>query len=297
MKVRIPVFTILFSLVLAGVPAKGTARFVLVGPEAMKDFGKRLTDWYAKKNPGVQFEVGTATQANSFASIASGKAEVVESSRRALNAEISALRGSQGKAFVEMPIAKEVAGISLNSSNPVKELSIFQIRQVLSGSVKNWKQVGGNDAPIVIYGREATSGVRGFLEEEFMGDESISSVAKTFPNDSGVLGAVGKDVNGIGFGNVDMRGDSHVRYLAVKASANGEGVAPTGDAIRAGRYKLVRPLYFYFAGLPKAELLRFAQWTISSEGQLVVEAVGYFPLSSVEREEARRIVSGEKVSP
>ena len=250
----------------------------------MRPFGQRLTEWYAKKYPGVNFEVGTATAANSFFAMANGNTEIVQSSRRVSHAESEALRSGKGKEYVEIQVATEIAGIAVNAANPVKELSLFQLRQVLSGSVKNWKQFGGNDAPIVIYGRDDSSGVRAFLEDEFMGDEGISSGAKTLATNSALLAAVGKDVNGVGFGSVEMRADAHVRFLGIKASASDTAIAPTGDAIRAKKYMLVRPLYFYFAGKPQGELMRFAEWVLSPEGQLVVEAVGYFPLSSAERE-------------
>ena len=61
-----------------------------------------------------------------------------------------------------------------------------------------------------------------------------------------------------------------------------EGSAATAAKLR--KYMLVRPLYFYFAGKPQGELLKFAEWVLSPEGQLVVDSVGYFPLSSAERE-------------
>jgi phosphate transport system substrate-binding protein len=90
-----------------------------------------------------------------------------------------------------------------------------------------------------------------------------------------------------------MRPDAHTRFLGIKASASGAAIGPTGDAIRSKQYTLVRPLYFYFAGKPQGDLMRFAEWTLSPEGQLVVEAVGYFPLSSTEREAGREAFSKE----
>jgi phosphate transport system substrate-binding protein len=263
----------------------------------MREFGQRLTEWYAKKNSGVQFIVLGVQPAHGFAAMAEGKAEIVQSSRRVLHSEAEALRSAQGKSYVELQVANEIAGISVNAANPVKELSLFELRQVLSGSIKNWKQVGGNDAPIKIYGRDDSSGVGAFLEEEFMGDTGISSSAKTFPNNSALLSAISHDLNGIGYGTIESRSDSHVRFLAIKPSSTGEGVSPTGEAIRAKRYKLIRPLYFYFAGPPKGETLRFAEWVLSPEGQLVVEGVDYFPLSSAERESARQSLSGPKTKP
>ena len=90
-----------------------------------------------------------------------------------------------------------------------------------------------------------------------------------------------------------MRPDAHVRFLGIRASASDTAIAPTGDAIRAKKYMLVRPLYFYFAGKPSVEMMRFAEWVLSPEGQLVVEAVGFFPLSSTEREVGREALAKE----
>jgi phosphate transport system substrate-binding protein len=244
----------------------------------------------------LQFAVLGVPASNSFAAMAAGKAEIVQSSRRVLHSEVEALHAGQGKSYVELQVATEIAGITLNAGNPVKELSLYQLRQVLSAEVKNWKQVGGSDAPIRIYGRDDSSGVRAFLEEEFMGDTGISSSAKTFTSNAGVLSAVSHDVNGVGFGNADPRMDAHIKFVAIKPSASGEAFSPTGEAIRAKRYKLVRPLFFYFAGPPKGEVLRFAEWVLSPEGQLVVEAQGYYPLSSSEREEGRQILSGQQTA-
>ncbi len=258
----------------------------------MRTFGLRLTDWYNKKNPSVQFDVAAAHPAESFAAMAKGNADIVQSSRRVLRSEVEALQSAQGKSYVELQVATEVAGIAVNAANPIKELSIFEVRQVLSGSAKNWKQFGGHDAPIIIYGRDNTSGVRAFLTEEFMGDESISSAAKTFPTNAEMLAALGEDPNGVGFGSVESRAETKVRFLGTKASATGEAIAPTNESILAKRYKLIRPLYFYFAGAPKGDLLHFAEWVLSPEGQLVVESVGYYPLGPAEREHGRHILLG-----
>lgn len=283
---------LLAVLLLAVLTAQSTTSFRVKGSNTMLLFGQRLTAWYSKKYPGVQFQVGASQLTGSFAAMAAGETEIVQSSRKVLHSEAEALRSQQGKNYVELQVATEIAGIAVNQGNPVKELSLFQLRQVLSGSVKNWKQVGGADGPIVIYGRDESSGVRSFLEDEFMGDEAISSSTKTFSNNSGMLTAVSHDVNGVGFGSVEGTPDPKVRFLAIKASATTEGVAPTGEAIRAKRYKLIRPLYFYFAGAPKGDLLRFAEWILSAEGQLVVESVGYYPLAPTEREAGKTALQG-----
>jgi len=273
--------------------ASAAVQVRVTGSENMKGFGERLTQWYARKAPGIQFNVSAARTADAFAALISGKAEVVESARRPLHSEEEALRSAQGTRFLELQVATEIAGIAVNSANPVKDLSLFQLRQVLSGEVKNWKHVGGKDTPIVVYGRDDSSDVRAFLEEEFMGDTGVSNSAKLFATNSALFSALAQDPGGIAFGTVELRPGDKVRFLGIKASDSGEADAPTGEAIRAKRYKLVRPLYFCFAGKPTSEVLHFAQWVISPEGQLVVEAVGYYPLSSSEREAGLQKLSGK----
>lgn len=287
-------FILLLVSLLALLPIRGATIVHVKGSDTMLAFGKRLTAWYTKKNPAINFDVASLAPAASFAAMAAGKLDIVQSSRKVLHAEEEALRAAQGKNYVELHVATEVAGIAVNQANPLKELSLFQLRQVLSGSVKNWKQVGGIDAPIKIYGRDDTCGVRAFLEEEFMGDESVSSSARTFPTNAALLAAVSHDNDAIGFGSVELSPADRVRFLAIKPSSSAEAIAPTGDAIRANRYVLVRPLYFYFAGSPKGELLHFAEWVLSTEGQLVVESVGYFPLKSTEREAGHQVLAEAK---
>ena len=222
-------------LILAGAGASLSAGTVvrLAGIDSMKKFGGRLTEWYTMENPSAQFEVMASRPADSFAAMARGNVEIVQSSRRVLHSEVEALASAQGKRFVELHVATEVAGIAVNAANPVKELSIFDLRQVLSGNVKNWKQIGGNDAIIKIYGRDESSGVRAFLAEEFMGDESISSAAKTFPTNAAMLAALKQDPNGVGFGSVELGTQVDVRFLGIKASAVGEAISPTNETILA----------------------------------------------------------------
>jgi phosphate transport system substrate-binding protein len=293
MRLRIAFLVLSCGFYLSSWSTPGEVIFRVASANTMKDFGQRLSDWYAKKSRGVRFEISAGDPHSSFAAMAASKAEIVQSSRQVLHSEEEALRSARGKSYLELQIATEIAGLTVNVQNPVKDISLYDLRQILSGGIKNWKQVGGHDAPINIYGRDSSSGVGAFLEEEFMGDLGISPHAKTFATNSAVFEAVDHDVNGIGYGTVDPRMGPDVRFLAIKASASGEAVLPTTDAIQGKRYKLVRPLYFYFAGPPKGDLLRFAQWVLSPDGQLVVEATGYYPLSSAKREEGKAILAAQ----
>ena len=227
------------------------------GSPSMAELTRRLTEWYHNEHPDASFTMNGDGPSKGIVALIEGRAEVVQSSRQALAGEIGALREKRGEQFVQIPVATEVAGILVNPANPVHELSIFDLRQILSGTVKNWKQVGGYDAPIRIYGRDATSDIREFIQEEFMGDEAISSSAITFPKNTGLYDAVAQDKNGIGYGTVNMGLNPNVRFVAIRASSSGAAESPTTENVLAHRYPLRRPLYYIFAGRPSGNVQQF----------------------------------------
>lgn len=125
------------------------------------------------------------------------------------------------------------------------------------------------------------------IAEDLMGEASFCWSIQWLPTNTAVLAAVAADPTAIAFCDVDLHRQKDVRLVGIKASTSAEAAEPTGENIRTHRYTLSRTLRFYFAGPPTPELVRFATWVLSSEGQLVVEAVGLYPLGPSDREEGR----------
>lgn len=265
------------------------------GSRTMLALTHRLTEWYGQRNPSVSFHVDGGNAAQGFSSLIEGGGAIAQSSRKVLEGEVLALRTRRKMEFVEIPVATEFAVIAVNSENPVRALSIYDLRAIFSGRVKNWKQVGGKDAPIAIFGLDDSSEVHNMMDEEVLGDAPFSSSLTALSSNSAVLSAVAADSRAIAFCRVELRPQPGVRLIGVKPSESAEAIEPTGDNIRAHRYTLSRTLYFYFAGAPAPELLKFAEWVVSSEGQLVVEAVGLYPLGAADREKARLKLRGPTI--
>jgi phosphate transport system substrate-binding protein len=261
------------------------------GSPSMTACTQRLTEWYHHNQPDTSFVVGAEGDRRGIAALVDGTVDVAQTSRQPLGGEILALRERRHEKFVQIPVATEVAGILVHPSNPVHELSIFNLKQILSGTVKNWKQLGGNDAPINICGRDRSSDLSEFIETEFMGDQSIASSVITFPKNSALYGAVASDKDGIGYGTVDLALNPNVRFVAIKASSSGTAIAPTMENIREHRYTLTRPLYFVFAGEPSGEVQRFGWWVLSTQGQLVMEASEFWPLGQTDREQGKTLLA------
>jgi phosphate transport system substrate-binding protein len=286
-----------FASTETGVAASGEANIPAIrisGAQTMTGLTRRLTEWYAGRNQGVEFHLEGSTPTQGFTALIENKAEIAQSTRKALDGEIGALRSRRKLEFVEIPVATEFAVIAVNAANPVHAISAYDLRLILSGQVKNWKQVGGKDAAIHLLGRDRNSDVRNLIDEEFMGDASFSGAIKEFPTNAAALAAVAGDVNALAFCDVDLHPQRGVRLVGIKASTTGEAIEPTGENIRAHKYTLSRTLYFCFAGPPAPELTRFTAWVLSPEGQLVVEAVGLYPLGSADREGARLKLEGNR---
>jgi phosphate transport system substrate-binding protein len=164
----------------------------------------------------------------------------------------------------------------VHQSNGVKELTVEQLRGIYLGAITNWKDVGGKDAIIILYGRENSSGTYGFFKEHVLLNKDFSPRVQTLPGTAAVVNAVAKDPNGIGYGGAAYA--KGVRDVAVKKDAQSAGVLPTAEAVKDNSYPLSRPLFFYLRKPPAGDTKKFVDWILSAEGQKLAVEVGYFPL-------------------
>ena len=182
-----------------------------------------------------------------------------------------------GKELKLTPIGKEAFVFFVNKGNPVKGLTQEEIRGIYSGTIINWKEVGGKSEEIRAYQRPPDSGSQTALEA-FMGDTPIMEAPTEQTADlmSGIIedvadyrnygGAIGYTFR---FYSQSMIGNHDVRLLAV------DGVEPTADNIRSGDYPVVSELYAITAGTDNPNVEPFIEWILSEEGQEIVEETGY----------------------
>jgi phosphate transport system substrate-binding protein len=158
----------------------------------------------------------------------------------------------------------------------VKELTLAQIRDVYTGRLTNWKQVGGRDATIVLYSRENSSGTYTYFKDNVLLGKDFSPRAQTLQGTAGVVNAVAKDPNGIGFGGAAYA--KGIRFAAVKKDEKSPAVVPSLESVRTGQYPISRYLYLYTRVKPSKEMKAFLDWATGAEGQAIVSKVGYFPV-------------------
>jgi phosphate transport system substrate-binding protein len=188
--------------------------------------------------------------------------------------EIEKLKARYNTLGVQIPCAKDGITIFLNDANKVKELTIKQLSDIYTGKTRNWKEIGGNDTEIRLYGRENSSGTYTYFHDEVVKADYAASV-QSLPGTAAVVNAVKKDVNGIGYGGAAYA--VGVKHAKVKKDASSTAYLPTAESIGKGEYPITRFLYMYLRNRPANETKKYIDWILSAEGQMVVTEVGYFP--------------------
>jgi phosphate transport system substrate-binding protein len=246
------------------------------GSDTMVILGQRWAEVYMNQNPGSRVQVTGGGSGTGVAALINGTTDICESSRPMKDKEKAEVKAKSGKEAVEIPVAVDGLAVYLHSSNPVKELTLDQVKQIYTGKITNWKDVGGKDAKIILYSRENNSGTYVYFKEHVLENADFHPTAQTLPGTAAVTNAVAKDPKAIGYGGIAYA--KGIRHAQIKKDANSPAVEPSMENVLTGKYPISRNLYWYTAGEPSGEIKKLVDWALSPEGQKLVESVGYYPL-------------------
>jgi phosphate transport system substrate-binding protein len=248
------------------------------GSDTMVILGQRFAEEYMKANPGSLVQVNGGGSGTGIAAMINGTTDLAQSSRPMKGDELASAEKSRGAKVVELPVALDALAVFVHSANPVKELTIEQIAGVYTGKTKNWRELGGPDAPIIVYGRENSSGTYDYFKEHVLNKADFAPTVQTLQGTAAIINAVGRDKNGIGYGGIAYA--QEVRAIAIRKDAASPAVTPSEATVADNTYPLSRKLFFYYPANAPERVTKFAQWTLTPAGQQVVTGVGYFPLST-----------------
>jgi len=284
--------TLLGLLVGAAVLTAQQRNITVKGSDTMVILGQRWAEVYMQKNRGVTIQVTGGGSGTGIAALINGTTDIAEASRPMKDKEKDAVKAKRSAEVLELPVAVDGLAVFLNVKNPVGELSLAQLKGIYTGAIKNWKEVGGRDERMILYGRENNSGTYVYFKEHVLENVDYFPTVQTLPGTAAVIHAVAKDPRGIGYGGVAY--GEGVKHLRVRKDANSPAVEPTMENVLSAQYPISRYLYWYFAGQPKGDLKAFAEWALSKDGQAVVENVGYYPLNEKDRQASAAKLGGGK---
>lgn len=273
--IKLKIAGILLVVMTIGFSFTTISKVTVKGSDTMVILSQKWAEVYMKKNPGTSIQVTGGGSGVGLAALINGSTDIANSSRPIKSAEVEKLKARYGTLGVEIPCAKDGLSVYLNKANPVAALTLKQIGQIFAGKITNWKEVGGPDASIKLYGRESSSGTFGFFKDNVVKTD-FSPACQTLPGTAAIVNAVKKDKFSIGYGGAAYA--EGVKDCAVKKDDKSPAILPTAITIKNHTYPITRYLYMYLKSRPTGETKEFIDWILSSEGQGLIAEVGYYPL-------------------
>jgi phosphate transport system substrate-binding protein len=199
------------------------ANITMKGSDTLVILAQKWAEVYMQKNPDTKIQVTGGGSGTGFAALQNQQTDLANASRKIKAKEVEACFKAFGKRPTEYKVALDGLSVYVHESNPIKQLSIEQIKSIFTGKVRNWKDVGGPDLPITLYSRENSSGTYEFFKENVLGGQDFAASAQAMPGTAALLQAVARDNKGIGYGGAAYgQGAKHImvsKKLAVKGSS------------------------------------------------------------------------------
>lgn len=234
----------------------------MVGSTSMEKFANALSEAFMEKYPKVTVTAEFVGSGAGIEAVSNGTADIGNSSRNLKDEE-------KAKGVAENIVAIDGIAVVVDPANTVEDLTKDQLTSIYDGTVTNWKDVGGNDAPIVVVGREAGSGTRGAFEE-LLKLEDACKYSNELDSTGAVMAKVASTPGSIGYVSLDVLDDT-VKALKL------DGAEPTEENIKAGKYFLSRPFVMATKGeiSEQSDLVKaLFDFFYSDEGSELVKSVG-----------------------
>ena len=230
-----------------------------------------LAEEYKAKHPGTSFEIAAEGSTTGITAIIDGTAQIGMSSRRAKTTEVSAA-SAKGVNMKPMIVAYDGIAIIVNAKSPLAGLTKRQVEQIFTGDVTDWSAVGGAPGPISIYTRNTSSGTYSDFKDLAMKKRDYAKSSQKMAGSEQIVAEVAKNPNGIGYVGLAYDSAPGIKVLTV------DGGLPNKESVLAKKYPYARPTFYYTNGEPSGEAAKFIEFTLSAEGQKIVEKIGFVPV-------------------
>ncbi len=256
---------------LSAAPAGAQKNIVLDGSTTVGPIAKAFADYYKEKS-GVGATISESGSGNGVKSLINGACDIANMSRF--------MKDSEFKTCVEkgiLPVAHVVAfdglAVVVNPANKVSALTDAQIADIYTGKITNWKQLGGDDAEIVVISRDTNSGTYETFNELILRKKAVVKGAEYVGSNGQAKTRVASTKNAIAYVGLGFVDDT-VKTLSV------DGILPSAKTIVSGKYPIARPLFMFTNGYPKmgSAVYDFVTLHLTEEGREIVKDLGYIPV-------------------
>jgi phosphate transport system substrate-binding protein len=241
----------------------------VAGSTSVQPHAEVLAKAFQQNNSGIQVYVQGGGSSAGIQAVGTGTAEIGMSSR-----DVKASEMSKYPTLEPVAIAVDGIAIIVSPKNTVSNLTMNQTRDIFTGNITNWNQLGGSDAKINVINREEGSGTRDGIQTIVLkGGNFSGGIVQS--STGAVRATVSQDANAIGYIS-SAEVDSSVKAVSI------DGMAPTYDNIANRTYKIQRDLFFVTKGDPSGLASQFLNFTLSPGGQALLKADGLVPISEAQ---------------
>ena len=271
------------ALVFVGTEAQSQNMIQVKGSDSEVNLVQKLAEVFMQKNPGVNIAVTGGGSGTGIAALINKTTDIANSSRDLSPKEEEAAKKAGVSPF-RVVFATDGISVIVHPDNPVNKLTLEQLGKIFKGDITNWKEVGGPDAKISLYGRQSNSGTYVFFRE-FVVKGDYSPHKKSMNGNAQIVEAIVRDKAGIGYVAVgyvvNEKGELKpgLKILDIAKDAQSHAFSPAVmENVMTGKYSISRPLNQYLVGKPTGKLLDFIKFELSDEGQQIVRKQGFFPV-------------------
>lgn len=270
--------TIISSSVLAlsllcGVNANAAEQIIVTGSTTVLPIMQKASEAYMAANPNIEIALSGGGSGNGIKAVIDSLCDIGMASRDIKSSEVEAAK-KKGVTPTRVVVGLDALLPVVNPKNPVKELSLAQLKDIYAGNIKNWKELGGNDAPIVVVSRDTSSGTYETWLELVMDKERVVPTALLQASNGSTVQTVSTNANAIGYIGFGYMNDT-LQAISV------DGVVASQETALNGDWKISRELYVFTSDKPSQEVQDFIAYLVDPEkGQKAVEAVGYIKLQA-----------------
>jgi len=246
------------------------------GSDTMLPLSQKEAESYMKINSAAKVTVTGGGSGVGIASLIEGTTDLAQASRKIKMDEKIKLQEA-GITYKEVVVAFDALAVVVNPNNSVNQLTREQLEGIFTGKIKSWKEVGGEDLKIIVYSRETSSGTYEFFKEHVMNRKNFANDVLSMPATGAIIQSASQTKGAIGYVGLAYL-DKSVKALKVSYDKGKTYIEPSMATAKNKTYPVVRPLQYYYSTKVESNVKPYLDFVLSSEGQKIVEQVGYVPL-------------------
>jgi phosphate transport system substrate-binding protein len=256
------------------------------GSDTMVNLGQAWAESYMKKNPSISVAVTGGGSGTGITALLNNTCDIAEVSREMKEGEIK-LAESKGFKPNKIVVALDGLAVVVNPANIISELTVDQLADIYTGKIKNWKELGGRDAKIVLLSREVNSGTHVYFKEHVLrhgkadSKEEFVAEALLLSSSQAIADEVSQNQDAIGYYGMGYI-TAKEKALKVAKDKNSLAISPTMENVMSGAYPISRPLLMYTKGEPKDLVKTFIEYVLSPAGQQIVKKLDFVPIKPLE---------------